>query len=73
MIESSTNISDSSEKLRDIINEITEIAANNVTSTQEVSATTEEQSASMEQLARHSNQFADIANELNRIVSLFKL
>ncbi|MDP4182018.1 MAG: methyl-accepting chemotaxis protein [Bacillota bacterium] len=73
LIESSTNISDNSEKLRDIINGITIIAANNSASTQEVSVSTEEQITSMGQIAGHSNQLADIANQLNKIVSLFKL
>jgi methyl-accepting chemotaxis protein len=73
LIESSTNISDNSEKLRNIINEITIIAANNSASTQEVSTSTEEQITSMGHLAEHSNQLGDIANELNKIVSMFKL
>jgi hypothetical protein len=40
LIESSSDMSDSSEKLRDIINDINYISANNVASTQEVSMST---------------------------------
>lgn len=73
LIESSSNISDNSEKLRDIINGINIFAANNSSSTEEVSVSTEDQITSMAKLAEHSNQLANIANELNKIVSLFKL
>ncbi len=73
LTESSTDISDNAEKLRNIIGAITEISINNVASSQEVSASTEDQSISMKQLDEHSNQLAYISNELMKIVSTFKL
>lgn len=66
-------LSTSSEKVVHSVDSVKLVAAETAGDTQTISAATEEQSASMEEIASSSQSLANMANELQVIVSQFRL
>ncbi len=64
---------DTKNNILKIIEELSAIAQENAASTQEVSATTEEQAISFKEIAQSSTALAELAQELQKAVSKFKI
>lgn len=66
-------IAAASEQIVSSVQLISEVAESSASGTQEVSASTEEQLASMEEISSSSRSLADMAEELQSLISKFKI
>ena len=68
-----TIVANHSSELEEMINEVTDAIENISAKVEDVAASTEEQNASMEEITAASNDLAEMAQELQSKVSLFKV